>query len=277
MTNMACAIGPAWLQLVLSCALAVGDTNRTTVSTLSGRSYADATVLRATGDSVTLMLPDGVVRLSLTNLSTESRARLGLVPQPAPEPPAAIAADESRQLKDRASRIASLIDPAKLATLTGTEANPRMQKAVYWVEYARRAGIDPAATCREAVAMAGMSRRAAELTSASLLRSHRIAGQLGCLDEDGLTEMRKGSAPTVRKGPYAGDQLSVDHIIPRSVCPELASVIANLELMPMGMNREKSDRVTDRQVSEAKKFYEAGLLGREGLARVEASRRSRQR
>jgi hypothetical protein len=33
--------------------------------------------------------------------------------------------------------------------------------------------------------------------------------------------MRRGKAPTVRRGPYAGDKFSVDHIIPRAVCPEV--------------------------------------------------------
>jgi hypothetical protein len=43
-------------------------------------------------------------------------------------------------------------------------------------------------------------------------------------------------APTVRPGPYAGDRLSVDRIIPRTVGPELDNVIANLELVPAQMN-----------------------------------------
>jgi hypothetical protein len=62
-----------------------------------------------------------------------------------------------------------------------------------------------------------------------------IAEKLGCLDAEGMAEMRKAKAPTVRRGPYKGDQLSVDHIIPRAVCPELDNVIANLELMPLRM------------------------------------------
>jgi hypothetical protein len=40
-------------------------------------------------------------------------------------------------------------------------------------------------------------------------------------------------APTIRRGPYKGDQLSVHHIIPRAVAPELDHIIANLELMPV--------------------------------------------
>jgi len=46
------------------------------------------------------------------------------------------------------------------------------------------------------------------------------------------------------KGPYKGDQLSVDHIIPRVVVLELDNVIANLESMPMRMNeKECQDRL----------------------------------
>ncbi len=258
--------------LVISVAAVATGTNRVTITTISGRTFAGAVVMRATPDSITLLLADGVVRLPVTNLSQESSARLGLTHPVAPAQPAdrpAPAARVSGELKAHASRIANLIDPAKLAGLTRTAANPRLQKAVCWLETARLAGIDPVAACGAAVAMAGMSGPAADLTAASLLRSHRIAGQLGCLDAEGLAEMRKGNAPTVRKGPYAGDQLSVDHIIPRSVCPELASVIANLVLMPMRMNREKSDRVGERQVALMRQLREAGLLG---AARVETAR-----
>lgn len=77
---------------------------------------------------------------------------------------------------------------------------------------------------------------------------------------------RPTQAPTA---PYAGDHLSVGRIVPRSACPELAAVIANLELMPMRMNREKSDRVGERQVAPMRQLREAGLLG---AARVETAR-----
>ena len=98
-----------------------------------------------------------------------------------------------------------------------------------------------------------------------------IAEKLGCLDAEGMTEMRKGKAPTVRRGPYKGDQLSVDHIIPRAVCPELHNVIANLELMPQRMNSSKNDRVGSRQVDIGRKLNKAGLLSDKGLKFVEAA------
>ncbi len=45
--------------------------------------------------------------------------------------------------------------------------------------------------------------------------------------------LRRGRAPTIKRGPYAGEKLTVDHIIPRAVAPALDKVLANLELMQM--------------------------------------------
>jgi uncharacterized alpha-E superfamily protein len=84
--------------------------------------------------------------------------------------------------------------------------------------------------------------------------------------------MRHGRAATVRKGPYIGEVLSVDHIIPRSVAPSLDNVIANLELMPLSVNQKKGNKVTDRQTSLSRKLHAAGLLSAEDLDRVMASR-----
>jgi len=45
-------------------------------------------------------------------------------------------------------------------------------------------------------------------------------------------------------------------------------VIANLELMPKRVNSSKRDKVGGLQVSLAEKFYAAGLLSRQELAKV---------
>jgi len=165
---------------------------------------------------------------------------------------------------DYAKRIAPLNDPAKLATLGKRGANQRVQKAVCWLAEAREAGQKPDKVMDAALGLAGVKNGPA----AALLRNLDIAEKLGCLDAEGLAEMRKGKAPTVQRGPYKGDQLSVDHIIPRAVCPELDNVIANLELMPLRMNESKNDKIGDRQRDMAKKFFQAGLLSRKGLEAV---------
>jgi len=92
--------------------------------------------------------------------------------------------------------------------------------------------------------------------------------RLGCLDADKLRNMRKGEAPNLRKGVYAGDELSVDHIIPVNLAPELGNVIANLELMLLRMNAGKKDVVGARREALAKQLNKAGLLSNAVLKAV---------
>jgi hypothetical protein len=68
---------------------------------------------------------------------------------------------------------------------------------------------------------------------------------------------------------FAGQGLSVDHIIPRAVCPELDKVIANLELLPLRVNERKNDKIGDRQRDLAVKLNKAGLLSKEGLRAIQ--------
>ena len=172
-------------------------------------------------------------------------------------------------VEDYASKVAPLIDPAKLATLGHREANPRVQKAVYWLAVGRADLADPAKVVDVALhSLCLMNNAGTEMTKGAPLRNLTIAERLGCLDADGLAEMRKGHAATVRCGPYSGDQLSVDHIIPRAMVPELDNVIANLELMPLRANQLKSAKVWQRQRDLAGKLNKAGLLSDAGMKSV---------
>jgi hypothetical protein len=183
---------------------------------------------------------------------------------------AVAAADAGMQ--SGARKVSDLIDPAKLATLDSRGANPRVQKYVALLAEARAAGASADSVAREAVRLAGMKGQAAKLTAEAMGRNLLIADRLGCLNSEGLREMRRGNAPTVQRGPYKGDQLSVDHIIPRSVAPELDKVIANLELMPQRMNAGKRAKVGDRQQDLARRLNKAGLLSNTGLKAVKAAR-----
>ncbi|MES3030926.1 MAG: hypothetical protein V4697_00775 [Patescibacteria group bacterium] len=171
-------------------------------------------------------------------------------------------------VQDYADKIAPLIDPAKLAELRERGANQRVQKITYYLYSAKKDRLDATAVARAAVKDVRMKKAAGDLTVLAMMRNVRIAEQLGCTDAAGLSEMRKGNAATVRFGPYAGDQLSVDHIIPFSVVPELDKVIANLELMPSRMNSKKSASVGQRQRDLATKLNKAGLLSDVGLRAV---------
>jgi len=103
-----------------------------------------------------------------------------------------------------------------------------------------------------------MTGEAAQLTLDAMLRNLTIAQRLGCLELAGLHDMRRGQSPTITLGPYAGDQLSVDHIIPFAVHPELDHVIANLELMPLRLNIGKKDKMGPRQLDLLQRLRAAG-------------------
>jgi hypothetical protein len=173
------------------------------------------------------------------------------------------------KVEDYAEHIAPLIDPAKLSTLGTRAANPRVQKYVYWLVTAQRDRVKPEKVVDVSLRSVGMAEKAADLTKQAMLRNVDIAAKLGCLDDEGLSEMRKGNAATVRRGPYQGDELSVDHIIPRAVCPELDNVIANLELMPLRLNESKNSNVGQRQRDLAEKLLKAGLLDQNGFKAVQ--------
>jgi hypothetical protein len=159
----------------------------------------------------------------------------------------------------------NLCDPAKIATLTSDRAaNPRVRKITYWLEVARQQGRDPQTEMNavmEAVGWGGTLK--GELTAKAMVRNRIIAERLGCLDTEGMERMRRGASPTVQRGPYAGDKLHVDHIIPRSVSPKLDLVLANLELMPATVNYRKGRKVGQRQVDLANKLHVASALSAE--------------
>jgi hypothetical protein len=171
-------------------------------------------------------------------------------------------------LREEAEKLAALIDPAKLSTLRERGTNPRIHKAVALLETADANRIKPKAVCEAAIKKVNMNAAAGELTKAALLRNLDIARKLGCIHAAGLKDMRRGRAPTIQRGPYAGDELSVDHIIPRTVVPELDNVIANLEVLPLKLNQKKNSKVGERQTALAEKLHAAGLLSADGLEKV---------
>jgi hypothetical protein len=80
------------------------------------------------------------------------------------------------------------------------------------------------------------------------------------------------SPPKITLGPDAGDEIALDHVLPRAVVPELAARFYNLEAIPSKKNLLKSAKITSREVDLAKRWHREGLLSAEGLAAVEAAK-----
>ena len=158
--------------------------------------------------------------------------------------------------------LVNLCDPAKIATLTSDRAaNPRVRKIAYWLEVARQQGRDPQTEMDKTMSAVGWGGTLkGDLTAAAMARNRTIAKRLGCLDAEGMALLRRGNAPTINFGPYSGEKLTVDHIIPRAVSPSLDLVLANLELMPNSLNLRKGSKIGQRQIDLANKLLQAGLL-----------------
>jgi hypothetical protein len=166
--------------------------------------------------------------------------------------------------------LAALCDPAKIATLQSERgANPRIRKIAYWLEIGRREGRTPEdemAATMDAIGWGGTLK--GQLTAVAMTRNRTIAERLGCLDAEGMENLRRGKAPTITRGPYTGEKLTVDHIIPRAIAPTLDKVLANLELMPHSLNIRKGAKVGQRQLDVANKLQAAGLLTAEDYAAI---------
>lgn len=181
-----------------------------------------------------------------------------------PETPEAIA----RQI------LAPLLDPVKVATLKGDRpANQRLYKILHWLEIARQRGGDVPAIMDIAQAAAGYDGTPeARADKQAIIWSRAKLEEFGCFTQAGLDELRHGGSPTITQGPHAGESVALDHILPRSIVPELAGKFFNLEAITAKANRSKSAKITAREVELARRWNRDGLLSADGLAAVEPAR-----
>ena len=164
--------------------------------------------------------------------------------------------------------VAALIDPVKLAALGERGANPRLNKLIYWLWHAEQRGLSPESSLNWALWLNGQQEPQAGLVKESLLRNVKIATQLGLLDAQNLDHLRHGRAAIVRSGPYRGEAVEIDHIVPYSLAPEVGNDLANLEMLPRTLNRRKSNLVNERQLAHAERLHTAGLLTQKSLDQV---------
>jgi hypothetical protein len=68
-------------------------------------------------------------------------------------------------------------------------------------------------------------------------------------------------------------EAEADHVIPRTLCPELQNQVMNLELLPAALNRAKSDKVTDRAKVLAKELYDSKLISETSYTAIKKSKK----
>jgi len=169
--------------------------------------------------------------------------------------------------------LAPLLDPLKVATLKGNRpANQRLYKIIHWLEFARQRGGDVSFIIDIAQVAAGYSGTPAAISDKQAILWNRLKlEEFGCFTVAGMDELKHGGSPTITHGPDAGESIALDHILPRSVVPELAAKFYNLEAITAKKNRTKSAKITAREVEFARRWHRQGLLSAEGLAAIVAS------
>ena len=166
--------------------------------------------------------------------------------------------------------IAAQSDPAKLGTLGSRATNPRLKRILYYLAVARDGGADPAEVIEQAQhANGSFGTPRAPLVKASLLRNLKICDGLGLLTPENRARLRHGHAPVVTRGPYRGEPVHVDHIVPLAHAWDVDNELANLELLPRTLNCGKGAKVGDRQLDYARKFQAAGLISEADLINLQ--------
>ncbi|MDA7921301.1 hypothetical protein N9B73_06045 [Verrucomicrobiales bacterium] len=148
------------------------------------------------------------------------------------------------------------------------EANDLLLRAVALLIKAENEGGDPREILRVAERINNTPVNYSDLLTDSMLRNIKIARELKLDTPANLELMSEGKSPIVGSGPYTGEKIEVDHIVPRSLAPDLDNLLINLEMMPMTLNRRKSNKVTERAAAMAKRFYEAGVMTPDSFERV---------
>jgi hypothetical protein len=156
--------------------------------------------------------------------------------------------------------LADQTDPAKLAPLGKRGANPRINRIVFYLHQAQQASITPDAALDEAFRLNGTTGLVAALSKETQLLNYQHAQDWGLLTPENLADLKTGEAPAITRGPHAGQDTDVDHIVPVSLAPEAGNSLANLELLPSSVNRVKGARIGWREVTFAGRLHEAGAI-----------------
>ena len=163
--------------------------------------------------------------------------------------------------------LAPLLDPAKIATLKGDRpVNTRLYKILGWLETAHQRGggiSDVMDTAQAAAGYGGTNTAAAD--KAAILWTFQKLEKWKCFSAAGVAELKRGGSPLTK----AGQPIALDHVLPRSIVPELAAKFFNLEAILAKKNQKKGAKITQREIDLARRWQEAGLLSAVGLEAVE--------
>ncbi len=157
--------------------------------------------------------------------------------------------------------VGSLIDPARLATITTRSGvTTRTHKLLAYLYQHEAAGGDIAGVLKKAAGRdSGIFD--AKIDIAQIQKTYHQAKEWGIFDDAGNIErMQHERAPTITRGPYAGQFVEVDHIIPWSRAPETRTTFGNLRYLPEKVNQARSDTLDADMIEKVNEYAKRGLL-----------------
>lgn len=152
--------------------------------------------------------------------------------------------------------VRSLLDPAKLESLRPRSASDRIDKVMYWLSQTPDPGAVMAAVVGD-IGWAGTSK--GDLLVNGILRNLETLKSFGCLTPENLELLRRGGAPTITQGEYAGQIVELDHIVPVAHAPHWSNVISNHQYLPKTLNRSKGDKMGEVEFEFERILKDAGF------------------
>jgi len=132
------------------------------------------------------------------------------------------------------------------------EGLPIFREALYHLTSAQRAGCSPREIVDELYKDSRLPKPIIEIRKERLIGNLKEIKLLGLDTPENLELLKEGRSPIVAKGNprYFGEKAEVDHMVSVSQAPEFKSEVANFQLLPKSINREK--RATSNSEHRAK-------------------------
>ena len=179
---------------------------------------------------------------------------------------AAIAAEAERKISNL-EKISILLNPQKVQGLGKNGLNSKLHKVMYYLNQEERAGRNVSESVTRAMKMSGADRRIPKslldpkIDRMAILQNYETAKRTKIFEGPGnLERMKRGLAPTVYEGEFAGQVIHVDHIIPQSHAPELGNVWGNLRYVPERPNVLDSNKLKPASLSKLQEYKDARLI-----------------
>ncbi len=139
------------------------------------------------------------------------------------------------------------------------EGNPIFREALYHLASAQKRGLSSDEIVGELYKDSRLPKPIIEIRKERLIGNLKEIRLLGLDTPENLELLKAGKSPIVTKGNprYFGEKAEVDHMVSVYQVPEFKNEVANFQLLPKSINREKRAASSDEQRAKLESAYKA--------------------